>query len=148
MVRPDQGGLSPDRDRRRQLAQTHLCRGRRAAKLRPRPERQSGRLDPKAFVKAIRAGRVVVSSGPFVRLFANDKQVGDEVPEGELEVEVKVDAAPWVDVDRVELWVNGRAAEGWPVPASTASARFSKKIKKRFERGDFLPSPSPAARSR
>ncbi len=102
------------------------------------PDDDPAALDPVAFIEAIRAGRVVVSSGPFVRLFADDKQVGDEVPEGEIEVEVKVDAAPWVDVDRVELWVNGKPAEGWTVPASTNSARFSRKIKKRFARGDFL----------
>jgi hypothetical protein len=102
------------------------------------PDDDPAAFDPKAFVEALRAGRVVVSSGPFVRLFADEHEVGDEVAEGELEIEVKVDAAPWVEIDRVELWVNGEPAEGWPVPASTASQRFSKKIKKRFERGDFL----------
>jgi hypothetical protein len=102
------------------------------------PNDDPAAFDQKAFIEAIRAGRVVVSSGPFVRLFVGDKEIGDEVPEGDVEVELRVDAAPWVDVDRVELWVNGEPSEGFPVPGGAASRRFSKKLTKHFDRGDFL----------
>ena len=48
-------------------------------------------------------GRVVVSSGPFVRLEASGKGVGDTVAAGDADVSILVDAPPWVDVDEVEL---------------------------------------------
>ncbi|HVY44343.1 MAG TPA: hypothetical protein VHB21_00630, partial [Minicystis sp.] len=77
-------------------------------------------------------------SGPFVRLFANGKEVGDDVPEGDLDLEVRVDAAPWVDVDRVELWVDGEIAETWTGPFAAGAKRFDQRTKKRLARGDFV----------
>ncbi|WP_129349330.1 CehA/McbA family metallohydrolase [Sorangium cellulosum] len=90
------------------------------------PADAPGRLDERAFVEAVRAGKVVVSSGPFVRLTVAGKGIGESVPEGDAEIEIRVDAPPWVDVDRVELVRRGdvifRAAVRPPEPATAAAA--------------------------
>jgi hypothetical protein len=39
-------------------------------------------------------------------------------------VDIEVDAAPWVSVDRVILYVNGKEAQRWTVPPSQKVARF------------------------
>ncbi len=39
-------------------------------------------------------------------------------------MDIEVDAAPWVSVDRVILYVNGKEAQRWQVPPSKEVARF------------------------
>jgi hypothetical protein len=80
------------------------------------PDDAPARFDERAFADAVRAGRAVVSSGPFVRLTAGGKGVGEDVPEGEVEIVVRVDAPPWVDVDRIELVRRGEVIRSWTVP--------------------------------
>ena len=43
---------------------------------------------------------------------------------GKAKAEITVKAAPWISVDRVTLYVNGREAKRWTVPAGTAPMRF------------------------
>ena len=42
--------------------------------------------------------------------------------------DIEVQAAPWVSVDRVTLYVNGREAKRWPVAESTQAVRFHEKV--------------------
>ena len=61
-----------------------------------------GHFDERRFVEAVRAGRVVVTSGPFVRLEVAGHGVGEEAPAGDQEIRVIVDAPDWVDVASVD----------------------------------------------
>jgi hypothetical protein len=64
---------------------------------------------------AVRAGRVQVTSGPFVSLQVAGGEPGDLVAaaDGRIQIDVEVRAAGWIDVDAVEIWINGElAAEG------------------------------------
>jgi hypothetical protein len=72
---------------------------------RDRPEDSS----PEALADAFRSGRVVVSTGPFVSLRVDDVPAGGLVrPKARgLLVQVRVEAAPWVDVRRVRILANG-----------------------------------------
>jgi len=66
-------------------------------------------LTPEAFATQLRAGRVVVSTGPFVVLRVDDVPPGETLSpkaRGVL-VQLRVEAAPWVDVRRVRVLVNG-----------------------------------------
>jgi hypothetical protein len=67
---------------------------------------------PEAMAEAVRAGRVQVSSGPFVSLKAGGKDPGDMVAAegGRVQVDVEVLAASWIDTDTVEIWANGELA--------------------------------------
>lgn len=90
-------------------------------------------LDEDALLDGLKAGRVVVTNGPFVELTVNGQQVGSQVvaPDGTVEVRVVVKAAPWVDVSKVVLRRGGRDVSTVPpvlaeiaVPSSTELVRL------------------------
>jgi hypothetical protein len=96
------------------------------------------RFDPARFVEAVRAGRVVVSSGPFLRLEVGGRGIGDEAPAGDEEVHVVVDAPPWIDVSRVEVVVRGKALQSWAVPSNAAPRRLDARFHASFKAGDWI----------
>jgi hypothetical protein len=74
-------------------------------------------FDLTRFLGAVRQGRVIVTSGPLVRLEVSGHSVGDAAPPGEDEVHVTVDAPPWVDVTRVDIvGRGGKALRSWTGP--------------------------------
>jgi hypothetical protein len=96
------------------------------------------RFDERAFIAAVRRGRVVVSSGPFIRLTAGGKGVGESVPAGEVDVSLQVDAPPWVDVDRVELVRRGEVIATWNPPFPKGPHRFEAHVKRALVKGDWI----------
>ena len=90
------------------------------------PDDRIGHVTPQDVAQAVRAHHVFFTTGPFVRMHAGQADIGDLVaaPSGHARVEIEVDAAPWVSVDRVILYVNGKEAQRWPVPPSQKVARF------------------------
>jgi hypothetical protein len=84
------------------------------------PDDDPARFDERAFLDSVSKGRVVVSSGPFVRLTAGGKTVGDTVPAGEVEISVVVEAPPWVDIDRIDLVRRGEVIQTWTGPFGAA----------------------------
>ncbi|HMV66678.1 MAG TPA: CehA/McbA family metallohydrolase [Myxococcota bacterium] len=82
-------------------------------------------IDDQAIADAIRAHHVVASYGPFVQVWVEDAQIGDEVAkDGPVDVEIEVQAPSWIDVDRVELYENGTLVQEWDVPPSVDNLRF------------------------
>ena len=71
--------------------------------------RSPAELAPEGVAAALRQGRAIVSNGPFIELRAGGGGIGDLVPApgGKLSAEVTVRAAPWVDLHRAEIVVNG-----------------------------------------
>jgi hypothetical protein len=67
------------------------------------------------------------TTGPFVRFHSGKGDIGDLVaaPGGSTSVDIEVDAAPWISVNRVILYVSGKEAKRWPVPESREIKRFS-----------------------
>jgi hypothetical protein len=97
------------------------------------------KLDERAFVEAVRRGRVVVSSGPFVRIAAGDRGIGDTITPGEIALSVRVDAPPWVDVDRVEIvGRSGAVLRVWNVAPTAAVTRLDERVKLRLAKGDWV----------
>jgi hypothetical protein len=66
-------------------------------------------LGPENVARALKQGRALVTNGPFLELTAAGSGIGDLVQAegGKLTVEVAARAAPWVDLTRVEIYVNG-----------------------------------------
>lgn len=58
-----------------------------------------------ALVAGLRGRRAIVTDGPFIELWVNDQPIGSTVvsPDGKIRVRVKVQAVPWVQVNRVEI---------------------------------------------
>jgi hypothetical protein len=102
------------------------------------PNDDPAAFDERAFIAAVRKGRVVVSSGPFIRFTANGRNVGDAVPPGEVELVVEVDAPPWVDVDKVELVRRGEVIATWAAPFPKGTHRFEGRLKRALQHGDWV----------
>lgn len=92
-----------------------------------------------AFVAAVRAGHVVVSSGPFVRVDVDGAGPGDEAKAGAHTVHVTVDAPPWVDVSRVELvHRGGDTLHTWTGPFAAGTRRLDAKLRMDLAAGDWI----------
>ena len=84
------------------------------------------RIDPTEVAAAVRGHHTFFTTGPFVSLEVNGGSIGDLVLArgGKATVDIKVQAAPWVSVDRVTLYLNGQEAKRWTVPPGTGPVRF------------------------
>lgn len=67
-----------------------------------------GSIDPTEMIRAAKAGKMYLSSGPFLTL--GDLLPGQTVApvDGHVELPIKVQCADWYDIDRVQVLVNGR----------------------------------------
>jgi hypothetical protein len=96
-------------------------------------------FDARAFVDAVRRGRVVVSSGPFVRLNVGAAEVGDEALPGEdVEVHVQVSAPPWVDVASVEIVDRGEIVKTWRPAPTRDPVRLDASTRMALRSGDWI----------
>lgn len=102
------------------------------------PGDDPAKLDPRAFVDAVRGGHVVVSSGPFVTLRAGDKGVGDTLAPGEVEIAVTVDGPAWVDVDEVSIVKRGEAIRTWKVEKKQGKRPWQFKTKQALKKDDWV----------
>ena len=84
-------------------------------------------------VHAAEHGNVVMSSGPFMEVAlravgaAHDASPGDDlaVPGGQATLKVRVQCPNWFDVDRVQVFLNGRPAESLNFTRESTPERFS-----------------------
>jgi hypothetical protein len=100
------------------------------------PADDPGKLDERAFINAVRGGRVVVSSGPFIRLEVGGKGVGSTVAEGQAEIVLRVEAPPWVSVDRVEIIKRG--APLFSAAAQSGQQPLEWRVKETLKKGDWI----------
>jgi hypothetical protein len=98
---------------------------------------QPARVSQRAFVDAVRAGRVVVSSGPFIDLRVGGQMVGGTVGAGSVAVEVAVDGAPWIDLAEVEIVVRGVTRKRW-TRGDGGPRRLVGRATLELERGDWV----------
>ncbi|HVZ87387.1 MAG TPA: CehA/McbA family metallohydrolase [Polyangia bacterium] len=93
-------------------------------------EDRPAQADAKEVANAVRFHHTFLTTGPFVSLLVNGGAIGDLVPArgGKAHAEVTVQAAPWVSVSRVTLYLNGQEAKRWAVPAGTAPLRFKESL--------------------
>lgn len=78
------------------------------------------KIDPREVAKHLRANRVFTTSGPFVEFSVNGVPMGGDAEAiddtGTVEIDMKVQAASWIDLDRVKIVVNGDVVETISVP--------------------------------
>lgn len=75
------------------------------------------RLDLAAFTAALRRGCATISAGPVVTIQGGGGNMGDLVraDDGQLDVDVEVQAASWIGADRLVLFVDGRKSVEIPL---------------------------------
>ncbi|MFB3826544.1 MAG: CehA/McbA family metallohydrolase [Bryobacteraceae bacterium] len=67
------------------------------------------RLNPLELARAAKSGQMVMSNGPFLDVSLNGTAPGGELRvRGAATLHIRVLCAPWIDVDRVQVLVNGR----------------------------------------
>ena len=83
-------------------------------------------VTPGDVATAVKNHQAFFTTGPFVRFRSGKGDIGDLVPApgGKATVDIEVDAAPWISVNRVILYVAGKEAWRWAVPESQDVVRF------------------------
>ena len=68
------------------------------------------KVDWREMSRAAKAGRGILSSGPFLQVTANGQPTGSDIKSSGQPVvlKVKVTCTDWLDIDRVQVLVNGR----------------------------------------
>ncbi|MFI5290448.1 MAG: CehA/McbA family metallohydrolase, partial [Polyangia bacterium] len=98
------------------------------------PNDRPGDTTGAGLADAIKHGRAIASTGPFVTLTADGGQIGDVVVPhrpGQVAVDLLVDAPGWIEVDRVRVFVNGDLRRDFAVPPGRRPvfhARFDEPI--------------------
>jgi hypothetical protein len=80
-------------------------------------------LDGDALFRAMKLGRSFSSNGPIIDLHINGScGLGDTCTDedGDIEVSVRVQSAPWVSVDDVRLIINGKRDKSMPIEKEVA----------------------------
>ncbi|MCH7812844.1 MAG: CehA/McbA family metallohydrolase [Planctomycetes bacterium] len=77
-----------------------------------------GRIDVAEVVAGVKGHRLFTSTAPFVEVWVDGQTMGADVKaaDGTVELRVKIQAASWVDCDRVKIVVNGDVVRVLPVP--------------------------------
>jgi hypothetical protein len=102
------------------------------------PKDTPSAFDERAFVDAVRRGRVSVSSGPFVQLEAAGKTLGDTIAAGKSRIVVRVDAPSWVSVDQVDLIRRGEVLASFRGPFPKGPHRFERVVEETLQKGDWI----------
>jgi hypothetical protein len=93
------------------------------------------RIDVLEMVHSAEAGQVVVSTGPFLSVRAQAASPSAEkrlaipggklaAPDGSIELHVRVQCPNWFDINRVQVFLNGRAASDLNFTRRTTPTRF------------------------
>lgn len=84
------------------------------------------RLDPQEIIRNAKAGRMVITNGPFLKVTTADGlPIGSTViSEGFIDLKIQVSAPDWFDIDRVQVLVNGRQPNEYNFTRKTHPAMF------------------------
>ena len=96
------------------------------------------KLDIGEFVDSLRAGKAIVSAGPFVQIDIEGTPMGGTVAPGLRQVHVTADAPDWVDVQTLEVWVGGKAVAQAQAPFSSAGHRAEATLEVPLLPGDHV----------
>ena len=109
------------------------------------PDDDPGAIDPGKVADALRGARVFTTLGPFVQVRANGAAMGGRAAanEGEVTLEIRVQAASWVDCDRVIVHVNGERVAELPVPDARTPLRFADRVNVCLSKGCPTHDPTP-----
>lgn len=90
------------------------------------PTDDPAKVEVKDVAQAVRKGQIVTTSGPFVDFRIGEKGLGDLVAvEGNaVPIRVQVQAASWIDCDRILVVVDGDVVETIDIPQSQEPLRI------------------------
>jgi hypothetical protein len=97
-------------------------------------------LTVERLVTAIRAHRCFFTTGPFVSLRVGSSNLGDlvSVEGGRVPVELTVQAAPWVSVSRVALYLGRSVVRRWELRPSREKTRLQAHVELPVAEDDYV----------
>ncbi len=87
---------------------------------------EPGEIDSVEIIRNAKAGRMMITNGPFLEVeTADGLPIGSSVQaEGHLDLKIRVQAPGWIEVDRVQVLVNGRIHEAYNFTAAKNPRMF------------------------
>ena len=70
-----------------------------------------GKIDWRELSRKSKMGQMVLTNGPFLNVTANGALPGADIEAKAVSLDVKVQCTDWIDIDRVQVLVNGRQRE-------------------------------------
>ena len=106
----------------------------------PSSSDEPSKIDHAEIIRNAKAGRMMITNGPFLEVETADGQpIGSTIhAEGYVDLKIKVQAANWIELDRVQVMVNGRMPESLNFKASTHPEMFRSGVV-RFEQTVRVP---------
>jgi hypothetical protein len=104
-------------------------------------------INPGEVIRNSKAGRMMITNGPFLKVTTGDgSPVGSTLIRGGfIDLKVQVQAADWVEIDRVQVLVNGRQPKEYnftrqthPAMFKTGVVRFDETLRVRLQRDAHL----------
>ncbi|NNF07731.1 MAG: CehA/McbA family metallohydrolase [Candidatus Eisenbacteria bacterium] len=92
------------------------------------------------IVDNLKAGKVVVSNGPFIEFAIEGVGIGSTVSHvgRAVTAQIKVVAPQWVDVSDVSVYVNGVLNDSYKIRNSIGEVRFDEAVEIRLNRSSFV----------
>lgn len=100
-----------------------------------------GRISVTEVAQRLRNNEVFTTMGPFVEFRVGDAAMGGQTraaADGTVELNVRVQAASWVDCDRVRIVVNGDIVHELPVPDTRSVLRLDARHTLRLARDSWV----------
>ncbi|MEM7697802.1 MAG: CehA/McbA family metallohydrolase [Verrucomicrobiota bacterium] len=90
------------------------------------------RIDWREMSRHAKAGRMILTSGPFLEVETGSGAIagGQDRSSGEVELDVKVQCPSWLDIDRVQVLVNGYQHPDYNYTRETHADMFSDEVVK------------------
>jgi len=100
-------------------------------------------IDPAEILDAIRRGEVMVTSGPIVRASVREPGRHDDprmatARSGRVTLDVEVQAAPWIDCDRIRVVRDGEIVAERAIDATRDRVRFNDAIEVPIEHDSWI----------
>ncbi|MBI1897916.1 MAG: carboxypeptidase regulatory-like domain-containing protein [Acidobacteria bacterium] len=108
---------------------------------------EPARIDPSEIIRNSKAGRMMLTNGPFLKVTTGDGlPIGSTVvSEGHIDLKIVVKAANWIGLDRVQVLVNGRQPKAYnftrqnhPEMFQTGVLRFDQTVRVKLEQDAHL----------
>ncbi len=108
---------------------------------------EPGDIDPSEVIRNSKAGQMMITNGPFLKVETTDGQpIGSTViSEGSIDLNVEVQTPNWIEIDRVQVLVNGRQPEQYnfrkdlnPGMFSDGVVKFSETVRVTLQRDAHL----------
>jgi hypothetical protein len=108
---------------------------------------EPGQIDPSEIIRNAKAGRMMITNGPFLVVTTSDGlPIGSHaMAEETLQLKIRVQTPDWMDIDRVQVMVSGRQPEEYnftkakhPAMFKPGVVRFDETVDVKVQRDEHL----------